>query len=115
MRFTNEACAVHERKPRFELVKWTKGQHKGSNRVLFAYCFSFNRFFSHIKQQGQVDARANLVHCPRVHLVKPAADVQMISGSTVYETCNSTCFKAPMDLLQDFVGFQGSQLLAITQ
>ena len=31
----------------------------------------------------EVDARANLVHYPCVHLVKTAADVHMISGSTV--------------------------------
>ena len=36
----------------------------------------------------EVDARAKRVHCPCVHLVKPAADVHMDSGGTVF-TCDS--------------------------
>ena len=33
----------------------------------------------------EVDARANLVHCPCAHLVEPAADVHMTPGRTVHE------------------------------
>ena len=42
----------------------------------------------------EVDARANLVHCPCVHLVKTAADVHMISGGTVYTTQVNSAFGA---------------------
>ena len=32
----------------------------------------------------EMHARAKLVHCPWVHLVKPAADVYMTPGGTIY-------------------------------
>lgn len=31
----------------------------------------------------EVDARANLMHCPCIHLVKPEANVHMTPGGTV--------------------------------
>ena len=40
----------------------------------------------------EVDARENLVHCPHVHLMKPAAGVHMISVGTVVQIDNFDSF-----------------------
>ncbi len=101
---TRRNRAVHERNPRGSRMKTEVRNSSRSNgrkadtKKTFGYCYFYffvtMDFFSHLHlahivfssymQIFEVNTRANRVHYPRVHLVKPAADVHMISGGTVH-------------------------------